>query len=78
MKPNHLAYTPLEWPRRLLVLAFVAASVWYLHWRLGTLNPDALIFSGLIYGAEVFGFATALMHVFMCWRLTVRRAARCG
>ena len=74
MNPNRLSYTPLEWPRRLLVLAFLAASVWYLHWRLGTLNPDAPIFSGLIYAAEVFGFATALLHVFMCWRLTVRSA----
>ena len=74
MKKNKIAYTPLEWPRRLLVIAFVAASVWYLHWRFGTLNPDAPIFSGLIYGAEVFGFLTAMLHVFMCWRLTVRRA----
>jgi len=74
MNSNRTAYTPLEWPRRLLVVAFLAASVWYLHWRLGTLNPDAPIFSGLIYGAELFGFATALLHVFMCWRLTNRSA----
>jgi cellulose synthase (UDP-forming) len=74
MNPNQTAYAPLEWPRRLLVFAFLAASAWYLTWRLGTLNPEAPIFSGLIYGAEVFGVATALLHVFMCWRLTIRRA----
>lgn len=74
MNPNRTAYAPLEWPRRLLVFAFLAASAWYLTWRLGTLNADAPIFSGLIYGAEVFGFVTALLHVFMCWRLTIRRA----
>ncbi|CAM5785711.1 cellulose synthase (UDP-forming) OS=Rhizobacter sp. Root404 OX=1736528 GN=ASC76_12450 PE=4 SV=1 [Rhizobacter fulvus] len=74
MKQNEVPFTPLEWPRRLLVLAFVVASVWYLHWRYGTLNPEAPVFSGLIYGAEVFGFATALLHVFMCWRLTERKA----
>lgn len=74
MNPNRTEYTPLEWPRRLLVVAFVVASLWYLSWRLGTINPAAPAFSWLIYGAEVFGFATALLHVFMCWRLTVRRA----
>lgn len=74
MNSNRIAYTPLEWPRRLLVMAFVATSVWYLNWRLGTMNPEAPIFSWLIYGAEVFGVATALLHVFMCWRLSNRSA----
>ena len=35
------------------MVAFVAAGVWTLHWRLGTLNPGALILCGLIYGAEL-------------------------
>lgn len=68
------SYEPLEGPRRLLVAAFAVASVWYLRWRLGTINPDAPVFSWLIYGAEVFGLVTAALHVFMCWRLTVREA----
>src|SRR5512139_780494 len=68
------AYRPLERPRQLLVLAFVVASVWYLTWRLGTFNPDARFFSWLIYGAELFGFTTAMLHIFMCWRLTERHA----
>jgi cellulose synthase (UDP-forming) len=72
--PPALPHEPLEGPRRLLVAAFAAASLWYLSWRLGTINPDAPVFSWLIYGAEVFGLTTAALHVFMCWRLTVREA----
>lgn len=64
----------LEWPRRVVVAGFVAVGVWYLTWRVGTLNPRAAILSGLIYAAELFGFATASLHIFMCWRLSVRRA----
>ncbi len=75
MKPSpHLQIVPLEWPRRLLVAAFAAVSVWYLTWRIGTLNPAAPWFSALVYGAELFGFGTALLHIFMCWRMTERRA----
>ncbi|MEO5697103.1 MAG: glycosyltransferase [Burkholderiaceae bacterium] len=67
-------FTPLEFPRQLLVGFFIAVSVWYLVWRLGTFNPAAPFFSALVYGAEVFGFCTALLHIFMCWRLTDRTA----
>jgi cellulose synthase (UDP-forming) len=65
---------PLEAPRRLLALLFFGLGGWYLLWRLGTLNPDAPWLSRTIYAAEVFGFVSALLHVFMCWRLTVREA----
>lgn len=71
---NNVPFTTLELPRRLLVGAFIIVSVWYLAWRLGTFNPDAPFFSWLVYGAEVFGFCTALLHIFMCWRLTDRKA----
>src|SRR5579864_8019471 len=64
----------LEAPRCVLVYCFVGVGLWYLSWRLGTFNPHAPFFSGLIYAAEVFGFVTALMHIFMCWRLSERRA----
>jgi cellulose synthase (UDP-forming) len=67
-------YVALEWPRRLLVAGFIAASAWYLIWRLGTFNPAAPGFSAIVYGAELFGFGTALLHIFMCWRLTKRVA----
>jgi cellulose synthase (UDP-forming) len=74
MRHDPVPHTPLEWPRRLLVLGFGLVSVWYLGWRVGTLNPHAPVFSGLVFAAELFGFGTALLHVFMCWRLTERRA----
>jgi cellulose synthase (UDP-forming) len=64
----------LEAPRRILAYCFVAVGLWYLGWRLGTFNSHAPIFSVLIYGAELFGFVTALAHIFMCWRLSERHA----
>ncbi len=69
-----IPFIPLEIPRRILVGAFIMVSVWYLIWRLGTFNPEAAVFSWVVYGAEVFGFCTALLHIFMCWRLTDRTA----
>lgn len=73
-KHSAVRSTRLEAPRRLLVYAFLATSLWYLTWRVGTFNPDRPIFSGIVYVAEVFGFLTASLHIFMCWRLTERRA----
>src|SRR5512145_3324398 len=67
-----IPFEPLETGRKLLVFAFLLVSAWYLTWRLGTFNRDALVFSSLLYAAEVYGFATTLMHLFMTWRLTVR------
>jgi cellulose synthase (UDP-forming) len=60
--------------RAILVALFLGAAAVYLPWRLGSFHPDALAFSVAVYAAEVFGFATALLHLFMCWRLTVREA----
>lgn len=57
---------------RLLVAAYVVLAIIYLGWRATTLNPEAPIFSRVVYGAELFGFATTLLHFFMVWRLTVR------
>lgn len=54
------------------VVLYLIAAVSYLSWRATTLNPEAPIFSGLVYGAELFGLATTLLHFFMVWRLTVR------
>jgi len=65
-------FVGLETPRKWLAVFFLAASLWYLHWRLGTYNPDAPVLWWLVYVAECFGFQTAVMHVFMCWRLTRR------
>jgi cellulose synthase (UDP-forming) len=70
----------LEKSRRILVYAFLAVGIWYLWWRLGTFNSHAKVLSGVIYAAELFGFITALMHIFMCWKQSERRAppARAG
>ena len=56
--------------RSLVVLVFLAYAPYYLIWRLGTFNPDAPAFSWIIWGAEVFGYLTAVLHVFMVSRLT--------
>lgn len=62
----------LEWPRKTAVVAYLVCCLWYFQWRMGTLNPDAMFFSVLILAAELYGFVTAGMHIFMCQRLTVR------
>jgi cellulose synthase (UDP-forming) len=56
--------------RALVVLAFLIYAPYYLFWRLGTLNPGAPFFSWLIWGAELFGYLTAVLHIFMVSRLT--------
>lgn len=56
--------------RSVVVLCFLAYAPYYLIWRLGTFNPEAPVFSWLIWGAEVFGYLTAVLHVFMVSRLT--------
>src|SRR5512143_16410 len=71
---ERLRYQGLEAPRALLVAIYLAVAAWYLGWRLGTFNQEAYGFSLLVYGAEAFGMLTALMHIFMCWRLTERQA----
>jgi cellulose synthase (UDP-forming) len=56
--------------RSLVVLTFLVYAPYYLIWRLGTFNPQAPLFSWLIWAAEVFGYLTAVLHVFMVSRLT--------
>ena len=58
--------------RQCLVVIFIFVSLWYLTWRLGTFNKEAMIFSILLFAAELYGFFTTLMHIFMVWRLTIR------
>lgn len=70
-------YRTLEPLRQIVVFAFLIIAVWYLGWRLTTFNHESLaatIFSYVVYGAEIFGFATTLMHLMMVWRLTEREA----
>lgn len=56
--------------RAAVVYAYLVYAPYYLIWRLDTFNPNALVFSWFIWGAEVFGYLTALLHVFMVWQLT--------
>lgn len=71
MKPE---YRSLHRARQGVVLLFLAVGVWYLNWRLGSFNAEHPIFSRLLYAAELFGFTTAVLNVFMTWRLSVRSA----
>jgi cellulose synthase (UDP-forming) len=63
--------TPMRW---LIVSAYLLVALLYLGWRATTLNPQAPIFSMVLYGAELFGFATTLLHLFMVGRLSIRKA----
>ena len=58
--------------QRLLILVYLVVAIAYLSWRPSSFNPDATIFSALVYGAEVFGFVSALLYLYMC-RGTTRR-----
>ncbi len=71
MKPE---YRSLHRARQGVVLLFLAVGAWYLNWRLGSFNAEHPIFSRLLYAAELFGFTTAVLNVFMTWRLSVRSA----
>ena len=65
-------YEPLTLAQQLVIGAFLICTVWYLLWRASTLNPDAYAFSWLVYGAEIYGFLTVSLHLFMVWRLSIR------
>lgn len=71
MRPE---YQSLHRARQAIILLFLAVGIWYLNWRLGSFNAEHPIFSWLLYSAEVFGFLTAILNVFMTWRLSVRVA----
>ena len=59
--------SPLSTPQRAVVLTYIAVAIWYLGWRVDSFNPEAPIFSALMYAAEVFGFACAVLSIFICW-----------
>ena len=72
---RHPALEPLRPLPRLLVFLYLIVACIYLGWRSTTLNPAAPVLSWVLYGAELFGFATTLLHLFMTWKLTVRLPA---
>jgi cellulose synthase (UDP-forming) len=67
-------YASLSAAQKAVVSLFIVVAVWYLSWRPTSFNPDAPVFSALMYVAELFGFMCALLSIFMCWRLRLRTA----
>lgn len=67
-----IPYIPLGYYRRLLVITFFLVAAWYLLWRLGSFNREAMFFSVSLYIAEVYGLIGSALHVFMVSRLTRR------
>lgn len=65
----------LALPQRVLVLGYLLAGAAYLAWRVGTLNPDAPLFSALVLAAEGLGYAGFAAFAFCTWKLTVRTPA---
>lgn len=55
-----------------IALLSISVTAYYLIWRLGTFNPDAMAFSIILYSAEIYGFITTLMFFFMIWKPTKR------
>src|SRR4030042_1082391 len=47
----------------------IAFTLYYLGWRLTTLNPEAMILSWLLWIAEAYGLLVFLLFFLMAWRL---------
>lgn len=65
----------LEWPRALVVVVALFFILRYLWWRLDTFNADVIVFSYVLYAAEVFGLLTLLLHSLNTWFLSVRESS---
>lgn len=61
-------------PKYAVVAIYVVTAFFYVIWRSGTLNSDAMIFSATVFAAELFGIGTMLLLLHMCWRLPKRKA----
>lgn len=61
--------------RRVLAVVAIAVTAYYLWWRITeTFNPHALLFSWLLWSAELFGFVTTALFYFTVWRPVTRDA----
>lgn len=59
----------VEGLRRFMALLAAAVTLYYLYWRVTeTFNPNALLFSWALFGAEAFGAVTTFLLYFMVWR----------
>jgi cellulose synthase/poly-beta-1,6-N-acetylglucosamine synthase-like glycosyltransferase len=62
------SFRPLTAGQCAVVLAYLAAAVWYLTWRPSAFNLDAPAFSAAVYATEMLGFLISLLFLFVCWR----------
>ncbi len=62
----------LSRPQMALVVLYIISAAVYLVWRPGAFNREAPLFSAVLYAAELFGFLTAMLHLYMVRRLSVR------
>lgn len=55
--------------RRFMAVVAVGVTLYYLYWRITeTFNPNALLFSWALFGAELFGAVTTFLFYFMVWK----------
>jgi len=55
--------------RRFIAVIAIAVTVYYLYWRITeTFNPNALLFSWALWGAEVFGAFSTFLFYFTTWK----------
>jgi cellulose synthase (UDP-forming) len=62
----------------ILTVTVIAAvyTLYYLAWRLSTLNPQAVAFSWLLWLAEAYGLMVFALHGFVSWRLVYPTAPK--
>jgi len=61
--------------RHIVAIIAVIVTLYYLYWRVTeTLNPNALVFSWALYGAEIFGAFTTFLFYITVWKLMKREA----
>ncbi len=59
--------------RTLVILIYIPVTLGYLVWRATVFNPDAPVFSAIFYGAELFGFISALFVFFLSLKYKIRQ-----
>lgn len=65
----------IETMRRFIAILAIIVTIYYLYWRVTeTLNPNALFFSWLLYGAEFFGAVSTFLFYFTVWKPKTRVA----
>lgn len=66
------SYEPQGIYRSILITLFIGVGMGYLVWRYGTLGEESPVFSWMLYLAEIYGYLTAILYIFMAFRLTIR------